>query len=199
MVIVLAVLAALAATILTERGDRPEASLPVPTRVQTMAENTAALPAKHQEALAKIDSGDVPGRAVIELRPPFLLSDGRTLDDGKNHVRLSGLQGPDGDAVCLNSGGAPWACGLQARAALNNLTRGRTVTCEVATGAGGPAPGHCRTEEGDLAVRLFRLGFARPVDGAEMADAVEQARKEKRGLWEGSWTIRPTTSKPAGP
>lgn len=123
---------------------------------------------------------------------PFDIADGITFGpEGATKTRLAGLEGPARDAVCNDREGRPWACGLQARAALNNITRQQKLVCDP---AGAPSaaivPARCRGEV-DVARELVLAGFARPTGPEPALDtAVEEARGAERGLWNGGWTIR---------
>lgn len=137
--------------------------------------------------------------ARVEARPepyriawPFDIADALTFGpEGATKTRLAGLDGPSRDAICNDREGRPWACGLQARAALNNITRQQQLVCDP---AGAPTaslvPARCRGEV-DVARELVLAGFARP-NGPEPAleAALEDARRNERGLWNGGWTIR---------
>ena len=138
-----------------------------------------------------------PPQASQQLEPyriawPFEITDGLTFGpEGALKTRLVGLEGPSRDAVCNDRNGQPWACGLQARAALNNATRRQNLTCQpIAPPAAGAVPARC-TGEIDVARELVLAGFARPTGGDPALDAAaEDARRNERGLWNGSWTIR---------
>ncbi len=123
---------------------------------------------------------------------PYDIADGLTFGpEGALKTRLAGLEGPARDAVCNDRNGQPWACGLQARAALNNVTRRQNLLCDpVAPPAGGAVPARCRGDL-DLARELVLAGFARPSSrDPTLEAAAEEARRAERGLWNGGWTIR---------
>jgi endonuclease YncB( thermonuclease family) len=123
---------------------------------------------------------------------PFDIADGITFGpEGAQKTRLAGLEAPPRDAVCNDRNGQPWACGLQARALLNNVTRRQNLVClPVAEPAGGIVPARCSGEV-DVARELVLAGFARPVSPDPALDAaLGEAQRSERGLWNGGWTIR---------
>jgi endonuclease YncB( thermonuclease family) len=180
-----------------EPASRPAASAralsPASTApaAEPIREARLAVPAKLQ------DEAVSPPGAASRLEPyriawPYDIADGLTFGpEGALKTRLAGLEGPGRDAVCNDRHGQPWACGLQARAALHNATRRQSLLCDpVAAPIGGTVPARCRGEL-DLARELVLAGFARPTSPDPALDAAaEEARRAERGLWNGGWTIR---------
>ncbi len=180
-----------------EAASRPATSARAPTSASSapMAEPTRearlAVPAKLQ------DEPVSPAGGASRLEPyriawPYDIADGLTFGpEGALKTRLAGLEGPGRDAVCNDRNGQPWACGLQARAALHNATRRQNLLCDpVAPPVGGTVPARCRGEL-DLARELVLAGFARPTSRDPALDAAaDEARRAERGLWNGGWTIR---------
>jgi endonuclease YncB( thermonuclease family) len=171
---------------------RPD-RVPPPAAPSTAARTTVGTPspdAKVQERpLAPPEH--VPLQPV-ELDPPFLILDGLTFSAGLSTYRLDGLKGPPSTAACRNSDGHLWACGLQARAALNNVIQRKRLVCTpVRTGQNGVAEATCTADGADVGGQLAAQGWARPVgdaSGAYRAEAHE-AEQDKRGLWNGGWTF----------
>ena len=131
----------------------------------------------------------------VILSPPFEIADGRTFGNGELSVRLTDVDAPEREEVCIGDNGFPWACGLAARAALNNTIRVAPVTCSAMVGSTRPVDGQCRLANGtSLAAQLVASGFARPTQPGQFADELADARKQKRGLWNGNWTYRPPAS-----
>ena len=117
--------------------------------------------------------------------PPFLVVDGLTFGPPREvPTRLAGLSGPARTAVCRDALGARWACGLQARAALNNLVRDGDVACTPVGEADGARHARCSAGGRDIGAMLVEQGFARGEGAAEAA-----ARAARRGLWNGDWSI----------
>ncbi len=123
------------------------------------------------------------------IAAPFQIDDGLTFGPEKAvRTRLSGLTGPGRDAVCRDGDDRLWACGLQARAALNNLISKRQVRCTPTGPSDSVVPARCDADGVDLGRRLVELGYARSeVDHrAEM----DRARTSNAGMWNGGWRLR---------
>lgn len=128
------------------------------------------------------------------IAPPIDVIDVRTFVNEGIIYRITSIQGPERDAICLDAEDRLWACGLQARAAFNNLTRETGMICEgdlfleLAI-----ARVTCLAGEDDLAVLLVESGFALP-DAANQDDdlflAQTRAEEENNGLWNGGWRYR---------
>lgn len=143
-------------------------------------------------------AGRVTFRRRIILEPPFQPVEARIFRTETEVVRLGGIDGPAAEAVCEDDSKALWACGLQARAALNNLIRLDNVQCEPfvfegsdEAAAAGPAASKCFSRGLNVAVELVRAGFARPagLPDRAMAAAEGEARAAGRGLWRGGWRV----------
>jgi endonuclease YncB( thermonuclease family) len=135
----------------------------------------------------------------VRLEHPHQSTDGRTLVHGLGRVRLAGLDGPTGGQVCADEFDVPFACGLRARAALHNHVRGREVLCQPEGAPDGDViPARCIVEGRDLGRLLAAEGWVRPAPTHPdlYRDEVEEARREKRGLWNGGW--RPGAPPQAG-
>lgn len=118
--------------------------------------------------------------------------DGRSFRAGERVYALAGIDAPGGQAVCRDGEGRLWACGLQARAAINNRIKEGGLAClQAARGAAAEAGFTCDVAGEDLALWLVRHGWARPAASGSMAlhRAAEEARAAKSGLWNGDWTL----------
>ena len=121
--------------------------------------------------------------------PPFEIDDGLTFGPEKAvRTRLSGLTGPRRDAVCRDQDDRLWACGLQARAALNNLIAKRQVRCTPTAPSDSVVPARCVTDGGDLGRHLVELGYAR--SEVDYPTEMDKARAAKAGMWNGGWRLR---------
>lgn len=137
-------------------------------------------------------TGSTPLGDPIRLEPPYEVEDGLTIVTPAGRVRIAGLDGPARNAVCLDRAEKPWACGLQARAALVNLIRGRPVTCRRTLPGPGEVPSvTCSVAGRDVAQALVREGFARPAGPpGQLGQPLALAQAETQGLWDGGWSIR---------
>lgn len=145
---------------------------------------------KVQERPVEPTQAPVPGQPV-ELAPPFLIVDGLTFTAGLNTYRLKGLKGPPATAACRNQDGHLWACGLQARAALNNAIQRKNLVCDPAqTTADGAVEARCTADGTDVAELLAEQGWARPVtEAGPYGVQAKRAEEGRRGLWNGGWTL----------
>lgn len=130
----------------------------------------------------------VDSRPYVVL-PPFVIVDGLTFQtEGGTPTRLAGLEAPGRDAVCLDAAQVPRACGLRARAALNNAIQSRQVRCQPLPSPDEVPRARCSVEGVDVGALLVEQGFARPTDWATNP-TVQAARSAARGLWDGDWVI----------
>jgi endonuclease YncB( thermonuclease family) len=122
----------------------------------------------------------------------IVLRDGDSFTLGPQDYRLHGIDAPEFSQICKDKTGLAWACGKLARAELQSIVQGHTLSCEerahdkyhriVAT---------CRDEQGrDIARAMAERGMAVSFGGfAEGPYASEEAdaKTAKRGLWQGSF------------
>jgi endonuclease YncB( thermonuclease family) len=127
------------------------------------------------------------------LNAPFGIIDAMTFSSGPWAIMLADVRGPDREAICFNSAQRLFACGLAARAALNNTLKKHSVRCETRQVLNAErVVATCATPEGDLAMLLARQGWVRP-DRSTRPDLMEAARAAEEGqlgLWNGGWRIR---------
>lgn len=114
--------------------------------------------------------------------------DGDTIIVAGERIRLHGLDAPELDQNFLWRGKQA-ACGMMALAALEALTAGVNVRCEV-TGRDpyGRLIAKCFSPNGiDIGRRLVSSGWALAYRrySKDYIDAESEARKAKRGIWRG--------------
>ena len=133
-----------------------------------------------------------PRSVELKLTPPYEVADGLTIVAETRRVRLAGLEGPASEAACFDPDNRLWACGLQARAALYNLIRTETVTCQAAPSAAAEVvEATCSVGTNRLDRTLVQAGFARPLAGeTTLASEMSAAKAAGRGLWKGGWRLR---------
>jgi endonuclease YncB( thermonuclease family) len=142
-----------------------------------------------------------PPSILVTLEPPYVIVDGLTVKTMDRVVRLAGLEGPPREAICFDEKGYLWACGLQARAALNNLITDRPVPCKVIGRDNDVDIGHCQVDRADLGRKLVAAGWARPTPDrqADHSAELKAASEASMGMWNGGWKIRPPrVSQPQG-
>jgi endonuclease YncB( thermonuclease family) len=135
----------------------------------------------------------------MTLSPPYVPSDGVTFSAGFETVRLEGLEAPSWSAVCRDTGGALWPCGLRAREALVGLIKARPVTCLSAASGQQPLAASCALDGRDLGAMLVEQGWARPSDAKAYTVEAAEARRTRRGLWAtGEWGASAEPSRTVG-
>jgi endonuclease YncB( thermonuclease family) len=154
----------------------------------------AALAAAGDPASQKIDDRPVAPpdpvpRGPVHLEPPFLIVDGITFKAGFDTYRLKDLHGPPATAACRGDDGHLWACGLRARAALNNAIQHDRLTCMPSRLASdGAIEAACTVAGRDLGGLLVKQGWARPL-GETYISETKAAETDRRGLWNGGWAF----------
>jgi len=121
-----------------------------------------------------------------------------TLRIGKRRVRLASIEVPDANQRCLRAGaragGRTWACGQDAKEAMQRLVGARTVSCEVGSADEAElAHGRCKADGTDLGEALVRAGFAF-ASGSFMptfSSAQSEAQAKKSGIWSSAEPERP--------
>lgn len=127
----------------------------------------------------------------FELQGDLEIVDAVTLRTPSRIVRLAGVTGPDARATCIDAQGRPWACGLRARAALNDLVRGAALRCTSRSPDVPEVEARCDGPSGDVAAHLVAAGWARPTNEARYMPEMQAAFEAQKGLWDGRWTVRP--------
>jgi endonuclease YncB( thermonuclease family) len=67
------------------------------------------------------------GAEVISGEPRII--DGDTIQIATSKVRLTGIDAPEMDRICLDGNGGNWACGIAARDELIRFSAGRQWEC----------------------------------------------------------------------
>ena len=118
---------------------------------------------------------------------------------GNSRIRLSGIDAPSADQLCLNTKGERWTCGVAARDELIKHTEGKSWACRLGqTDRRGRALARCEVDGQDIQKWLVRSGWALAFNRfSHDYDADEkEAREAKAGMWQGAfiapwdWRIR---------
>jgi endonuclease YncB( thermonuclease family) len=118
---------------------------------------------------------------------------------GNSRIRLSGIDAPSADQLCLNTKGERWTCGVAARDELIRHTEGKSWTCRLGqTDRRGRALARCEVDGQDIQKWLVRSGWALAFNRfSHDYDADEKvAREAKAGMWQGAfiapwdWRVR---------
>lgn len=116
--------------------------------------------------------------------------DADTVYAGSAKIRLSGIDAPEMDQVCIDAAGKDWNCGIEAREKLRAFALSRPWMCELTgTDAYRRHLGSCTVAGEDVSRWLVRNGWAlafRRYSTAYVADE-DFAREQKRGLWAGAF------------
>jgi endonuclease YncB( thermonuclease family) len=119
------------------------------------------------------------------------VTDGDSFEIGSTHVRLFGVDAPEGRQSCTRAG-SDWACGNEAARKLRSLIAGRTVTCtQRDVDDYGRSVAVCRSGAADLAAEMARSGFAVAYRrySNDYVDEENEARAAKRGIWAGEFAV----------
>ena len=116
--------------------------------------------------------------------------DADTFYAGPTKIRLSGIDAPEMDQICIDAAGKDWKCGIEAREKLQAFARDRSWACTL-TGKDVYKRylGSCTVKGEDVSRWLVRNGWAlafRRYSTAYVADE-DYAREQKRGLWGGAF------------
>ena len=140
---------------------------------------------------ATANAADITGVAKIH--------DGDQIQIGSQKIRLSGVDAPSVDQLCLNTKGERWTCGVAAREELTHYTDKKSWTCHVErTDRRGRAVARCQVDGEDIQKWLVKSGWALSYTRfSHDYDADEKAAREaKAGMWQGAfiapwdWRIR---------
>jgi len=118
---------------------------------------------------------------------------------GNNRLRLSGIDAPSVDQLCLNTKGERWTCGVAARDELIKHVEGKSWTCHLGQAdRRGRALSRCEVDGEDIQKWLVRSGWALAYDRFSHDYDADQkeAREAKVGMWQGAfiapwdWRVR---------
>jgi endonuclease YncB( thermonuclease family) len=116
--------------------------------------------------------------------------DGDSLEIGTTHIRLFGVDAPEGRQSCTR-GGREWACGAAAAAELRRLVGARAVACLGKDHDDyGRTVAVCTSGGTDLGAAMVRAGLAlayRHYSTDYVADEAA-AHAARRGVWAGDFT-----------
>lgn len=121
---------------------------------------------------------------------PLIVTDGDSLRMGGERIRLWGIDAPERGQTCRR-GRKRYDCGAAATRPLHSFIGGRPVTCvRIETDRYGRTVARCMAGGNDLGRLMVASGWAldmpRYSGGAYAADQ-RGARRERRGLWAGSF------------
>lgn len=128
--------------------------------------------------------------AASEISGTVQVVDADTVHATDVKIRLSGVDAPETDQICLDRAGRPWNCGVEARRRLEAFSDTRTWTCRLRdVDAYGRHIGVCIIGGEDVSRWLVRNGWAlafRRYSTTYIADE-DFARSQGNGLWSGAF------------
>jgi endonuclease YncB( thermonuclease family) len=116
--------------------------------------------------------------------------DGDSFRRGRDEIRLNGIDAPEYRQSCRDENGREWSCGREAARALRNLVAGRTIECTgLDADRYGRLVSRCKTGDAVLNSEMVRLGWAIAYTrhSALYIREEDDARREKRGIWRGTF------------
>ena len=119
-----------------------------------------------------------------------VVRDGDSLAIDATEFRIYGIDAPELRQTCQDASGKPWRCGEAARTALQKLVSQGGLRCAPqAQDRFGRVVATCRVDgAGDIGAAMVRDGFAARFGGGDDYLAAENdARRQKRGIWQGTF------------
>lgn len=197
-------LGALAAVMVAKRAPAPAPATPTanrpPERLLSVAQQTARN-RLGQFKDPRLDILEPPETAVggfaapFPIAPPYEAQESTVLDAMNRRIRLTWVGGVRRSAICLSAEGLRFACGLQSRASLQNMVRGRRGVCWPVfwpTASEDEIYADCFVEGRNLALEQVRAGFAFPiatVDDKDLTAAFAAAQAAGAGVWNGGYKV----------
>jgi endonuclease YncB( thermonuclease family) len=116
--------------------------------------------------------------------------DGDTVEIGSTKIRLSGIDAPETDQLCLDAKGEKWACGVTSRDELVKYSHDRPWMCHV-TGIDkyGRSLASCDIDGIDVDSWMVRSGWALAFVRYSRQYVAEEleAKSKHAGLWSGAF------------
>jgi endonuclease YncB( thermonuclease family) len=118
---------------------------------------------------------------------------------GNSRIRLSGIDAPSVDQLCLNTKGERWTCGVAARDELIRHVESKSWTCRLGQAdRRGRALARCEVDGEDIQKWLVRAGWALAFTrfSHDYEADEKEAREAKAGMWQGAfiapwdWRVR---------
>jgi endonuclease YncB( thermonuclease family) len=127
---------------------------------------------------------------AAELKGVPQIVDADTVYVGTQKIRLSGVDAPETDQICLDSRRQNRTCGMEAKNRLQEHSGSRPWICQLSgTDRYDRNLGNCSIEGEDVSRWLVRNGWAlafRRYSTAYVADE-DYAREHRSGLWSGAF------------
>jgi endonuclease YncB( thermonuclease family) len=115
--------------------------------------------------------------------------DGDSFRIGGREIRIAGIDAPEYRQTCFDEADREWACGKEARTALELLVKAGGLSCaKAAEDRYGRGLARCVGKSGDFATQLARDGWALDAGDERFpapVAAIAEAKAAKRGIWRG--------------
>jgi endonuclease YncB( thermonuclease family) len=137
--------------------------------------------------------------SAADVTGPAKIRDGDQVVIGSTRIRLSGVDAPSVDQLCLNNSGERWTCGVAARDELVKHAENKSWTCHTQRiDRRGRQVARCEVDGEDIQKWLVKSGWALSyVRFSHEYDEDEKAAREaKAGMWQGAfiapwdWRVR---------
>jgi len=137
--------------------------------------------------------GAVQADAREEISGAVRVGDGDSIDIGSTRIRFHGIDAVELAQHCTDTAGADFACGEEAKQALEDLVRNKTVRCDERHGVDqyGRIAAVCTADGLDLNAAMVDAGFAVAYRQHSLAYVPneDRAKAAKKGLWAGSFAM----------
>jgi endonuclease YncB( thermonuclease family) len=123
-----------------------------------------------------------PQKAAVLPRP--VADSAGVLAFGARKLQLAGVVPTPDDRICKEPDGTEWPCGMLAKTNFRLFLRLRSVTCDLDDANwSGTTTAACRIGTQDLSEWLVENGWADAASGSAFAEAGEQAKAGKKGIY----------------
>jgi endonuclease YncB( thermonuclease family) len=143
--------------------------------------------------LSQQPDGAVQGDNGREIAGAIRVGDGDSIDIGTTRIRFHGIDAVELAQHCKDASGADFACGEDAKRALEELVRNKTVRCDERHGVDqyGRIAAVCTADGLDLNAAMVDAGFAVAYRQHSLAYVPneDRAKAAKAGLWAGSFEM----------
>ena len=118
------------------------------------------------------------------------VSDGDSLVMQGKRIRLQGIDAPEYNQTCGDKDGFDYPCGKKALKFMRRLVKGKKVSCnKIATDIYKRDLSECFANGENINLKMLANGWAvvYRTDNPEYIKAQNQAKKAKKGLWQGKF------------